>query len=111
MVGTGDNIYFSIYSSTHYLTASPYNDVNDYTPAHYLTASEIAILNNYTQVSPSTFLNYLKNATNTIAQATDYGRAMFLLNMTRVGNVFYLQYVSHDTVGFPSINARCVIYY
>ena len=111
---TGDNIYFSIYNCTHYLTASPYNDVNDYTPAHYLTASEIAILNNYTQISPSTFLNDLKNATNTMAQATDYGRDRFLLNMTRVENSFYMQYVNYDYGGFggfPSINVRCVIYY
>jgi hypothetical protein len=106
----GDNIYFTYYNSTHYSTTSPYNEVNNYIPAHYLTAAEIAILNNYTQISPSTFLNDVKAATNTMAQATDYGRAMFLLNITRVENVFYLQYVSHDTgVGFPSINARCVI--
>jgi hypothetical protein len=107
----GDNIYFTYYNSTHYSTTSTFNEVNNYTPAHYLTASEIAILNNYTQISPSTFLNDVKAATNTMYQATDYGRGLFLLNITRVEDVFYLQYVSHDTVGFPSINARCIIYY
>ncbi len=110
----GDNIYFTYYNSTHYPTTSPYNEVNNYTPTHYLTSSEIAILNNYTQVSPSSFLNYLKNATNTIGGATDYGRDRFLLNMTRVENSFYMQYVNYDYGGFggfPSINVRCVIHY
>ena len=110
-IWAGDNVYFTYYNSTHNAMPSPYNEVNNYTPAHYLTASEIAILNNYTQISPSTFLNDVKAATNTMYQATDYGRGLFLLNITRVEDVFYLQYVSHDTVGFPSINARCIIYY
>ena len=110
----GDNIYFTYYNSTHYSTTSTYNEVNNYTPTQYLTASEIAILNNCTQISPSSFLNYLKNATNAMGQATDYGRDRFLLNMTRVENSFYMQYVNYDYGGFggfPSINVRCVIYY
>ena len=110
-IWAGDNVYFTYYNSTHYATTSPYNEVNNYTPAYYYISAEIAILNNYTKVSPSTFLNYLSNATGTIGGATDYGRSMFLLNITRVENVFYMQYFSHDNVGFPSINARCVISY
>jgi len=107
----GDHEYFTYYNSTHYSTPSPYDELQNYTPAPYLTASDIAILNNYTLVSPSTFLNDLKAAANTMGQATDYGRDMFLFNVTRVVNSFYVQYVSTDNVGFPSIDARCVIYY
>ena len=107
----GSNVYYTYYNNSHYATTSSINELNSYTPTPYLTSSEIAILNNYTQVSPSTFQNYLKKAGNTMGQATDYGRSMFLLNITRVENVFYMQYVSHDNVGFPSINARCVIYF
>ena len=93
--------------------AASYNDAYifffSYNSSSYLPISQARIFAGYPVVSSSTFLQDVSLGVNSMNQGGIASESLYYLAVTRVQNVFYLQYVNNGDIGNATIVAYCTI--
>jgi type II secretory pathway pseudopilin PulG len=98
---------------TDLAAAASYNDAyisfSSYNNTSYLTTSQKHIFAGYPVVSSSTFLQDVTAGVNSMNEGGTSSETLYYLAVTRVQNVFYLQYVNDGGPGNSTIIAQCTI--
>jgi Tfp pilus assembly protein PilE len=112
LVGSAAN-GFQSKVKTELAMAASYNDayINfmSYNSSSYLSSAQKAVLYRYTTVSSSTFLQCVTAGVNSMNQGGTASETLYYLLVTRVQNVFYLQYVNDGGPGNSTIVVQCTI--
>ena len=98
---------------TELAAAASYNDAyiifSSYNSTSYLSTSQVHIFAGYPVVSSSTFLQDVTLGVNSMNQGGTAYETYYYLAVTRVVNVFYLQYVNDGGPGSNTTVIQCTI--